>query len=34
MGKVNEKQIKCSFCGKSQEQVRRLIAGLFDYIWY
>ena len=32
MGKVNEKQIKCSFCGKSQEQVRRLIAGPDVYI--
>ena len=32
MGKVNEKHIKCSFCGKSQEQVRRLIAGPDVYI--
>lgn len=32
MSKVNEKQIKCSFCGKSQEQVRRLIAGPDIYI--
>lgn len=32
MGKVNDKQIKCSFCGKSQEQVRRLIAGPDVYI--
>lgn len=32
MSKVNEKQIKCSFCGKSQEQVRRLIAGPDVYI--
>jgi len=32
MGKINEKQIKCSFCGKSQEQVRRLIAGPDVYI--
>ncbi|HNZ82165.1 MAG TPA: ATP-dependent Clp protease ATP-binding subunit ClpX [Sedimentibacter sp.] len=32
MGKVNEKHVKCSFCGKSQEQVRRLIAGPDVYI--
>ncbi len=32
MSKVNEKQIKCSFCGKTQEQVRRLIAGPDVYI--
>lgn len=32
MSKNNEKQIKCSFCGKSQEQVRRLIAGPDVYI--
>lgn len=32
MSKVNDKQIKCSFCGKSQEQVRRLIAGPDVYI--
>ena len=32
MAKNNEKQIKCSFCGKSQEQVRRLIAGPDVYI--
>ena len=32
MAKGNEKQIKCSFCGKSQEQVRRLIAGPDVYI--
>ena len=32
MSKVNEKHIKCSFCGKSQEQVRRLIAGPDVYI--
>jgi ATP-dependent Clp protease ATP-binding subunit ClpX len=32
MGKINDKQIKCSFCGKSQEQVRRLIAGPDVYI--
>ena len=33
MAKINEKQIKCSFCGKSQEQVRRLIAGPDVYIY-
>ncbi|WMJ76095.1 MULTISPECIES: ATP-dependent Clp protease ATP-binding subunit ClpX [unclassified Sedimentibacter] len=32
MSKVNDKQIKCSFCGKSQDQVRRLIAGPDVYI--
>ncbi len=32
MAKNSEKQIKCSFCGKSQEQVRRLIAGPDVYI--
>jgi ATP-dependent Clp protease ATP-binding subunit ClpX len=32
MGKNVDKQIKCSFCGKSQEQVRRLIAGPDVYI--
>ena len=33
MGKYNEtKQLKCSFCGKSQEQVRRLVAGPNVYI--
>jgi ATP-dependent Clp protease ATP-binding subunit ClpX len=32
MAKNNEKQIRCSFCGKSQEQVRRLIAGPDVYI--
>ena len=26
------KQLKCSFCGKGQEQVRRLIAGPNAYI--
>lgn len=26
-GKNNEEKIRCSFCGKSQEQVRKLIAG-------
>lgn len=33
MAKFEEKkQLKCSFCGKSQEQVRRLIAGPGVYI--
>ena len=32
MSKNNDKQIKCSFCGKAQEQVRRLIAGPDVYI--
>lgn len=33
MAKLDEKkQLKCSFCGKSQEQVRRLIAGPGVYI--
>ncbi|KNF07864.1 endopeptidase Clp ATP-binding regulatory subunit ClpX [Gottschalkia purinilytica] len=27
MSKFDDKQLKCSFCGKSQEQVRRLVAG-------
>ena len=27
MSKHNDKQLRCSFCGKSQDQVRRLIAG-------
>lgn len=33
MAKMDEKkQLKCSFCGKSQEQVKRLIAGPGVYI--
>ncbi|WIV11857.1 ATP-dependent Clp protease ATP-binding subunit ClpX [Proteiniborus sp. MB09-C3] len=32
MPKYEEKQLKCSFCGKSQEQVRRLVAGPNVYI--
>ena len=32
MAKYEEKQLKCSFCGKSQEQVRRLVAGPNVYI--
>ncbi|HJD00470.1 ATP-dependent Clp protease ATP-binding subunit ClpX [Candidatus Arthromitus sp. SFB-turkey] len=33
MAKLDEKkQLKCSFCGKSQEQVKRLIAGPGVYI--
>ena len=27
MSKHDDKQLRCSFCGKSQDQVRRLIAG-------
>ena len=27
-----QKQLKCSFCGKTQEQVRRLVAGPGVYI--
>lgn len=32
MAKYDEKQLRCSFCGKPQEQVRRLIAGPNVYI--
>lgn len=32
MSRFEEKQLKCSFCGKSQDQVRRLIAGPNVYI--
>jgi len=32
MSRFDEKQLKCSFCGKSQDQVRRLIAGPNVYI--
>ncbi|MTI65516.1 MAG: ATP-dependent Clp protease ATP-binding subunit ClpX [Firmicutes bacterium] len=32
MSRFDDKQLKCSFCGKSQEQVRRLIAGPNVYI--
>ena len=33
MAKYDEKkQLKCSFCGKTQDQVRRLIAGPGVYI--
>lgn len=28
----DKKQLRCSFCGKSQDQVRRLIAGPGVYI--
>ena len=27
MAKYDDKQLRCSFCGKPQDQVRRLIAG-------
>ena len=26
-GKMNDDKVRCSFCGKSQQQVRKLIAG-------
>ena len=32
MAKIDEKSVRCSFCGKRQEQVRRLIAGPGVYI--
>jgi len=32
MSRFDEKQLKCSFCGKSQDQVKRLIAGPNVYI--
>ncbi len=32
MAKLDERQLRCSFCGKPQEQVRRLIAGPNVYI--
>lgn len=32
MAKFEERQLRCSFCGKPQEQVRRLIAGPNVYI--
>jgi ATP-dependent Clp protease ATP-binding subunit ClpX len=32
MAKNDDKQLRCSFCGKPQEQVRRLIAGPNVYI--
>jgi ATP-dependent Clp protease ATP-binding subunit ClpX len=32
VAKFDEKQLRCSFCGKPQEQVRRLIAGPNVYI--
>ena len=28
----DKKQLRCSFCGKSQEQVKSLIAGTCVYI--
>ena len=31
--KDNEKQFRCSFCGKTQDQVKRIIAGPGVYIW-
>ncbi|WP_069649796.1 ATP-dependent Clp protease ATP-binding subunit ClpX [Caloranaerobacter ferrireducens] len=32
MSRFEQKQLKCSFCGKTQDQVRRLIAGPNVYI--
>ena len=32
MARYDEKQLRCSFCGKPQDQVRRLIAGPNVYI--
>ena len=32
MAKKDDSQVKCSFCGKSQEEVNRLIAGPGVYI--
>ncbi len=32
MAKIEDKQLRCSFCGKPQDQVRRLIAGPNVYI--
>jgi len=32
MSKLDEKKLKCSFCGKPQDQVKRLIAGPGVYI--
>lgn len=32
MSKYNDKQLRCSFCGKTQDQVKRLIAGPNVYI--
>ena len=32
MPKTYDSHLKCSFCGKSQEQVRKLIAGPGVYI--
>jgi ATP-dependent Clp protease ATP-binding subunit ClpX len=27
---INKKEYFCSFCGKSQHEVKKLIAGLYD----
>ena len=32
MAKNDDKQVRCSFCGKHQEQVARIIAGPGAYI--
>ena len=31
-GEEDKGQLKCSFCGKTQEQVRKLVAGPGVYI--
>ena len=32
MAPIDESRLKCSFCGKTQEQVKKLIAGPDVYI--
>ncbi len=32
MAKTNEKEVNCSFCGKSSDEVRRIIAGVSAFI--
>ena len=32
MSKVNRRSVRCSFCGKGEEQVRKLVAGPGVYI--
>lgn len=32
MAKYDDRQVRCSFCGKREQQVRRLIAGPGVYI--
>ena len=33
MAKLEKKDIRCSFCGKPQDEVERIIAGPGVYIW-